>query len=183
MDLGVVVVFFIIIIPYSFKRPCAAVLWGLIFGSLSKASLFEWTVKALGDCANACCSHVCDKYPFLINVSPMCLFSCMFFCCCCCFFKYRTFKLCNSGGQCKSLHECRNYERNITIEWRKSTTKHLLSRVIINTLSPVCLRMSWINDLTLNTHSNYRMRRSYTWWLLSMCLRTRLGHGQYLYLC
>ena len=30
---------------------------------------------------------------------------------------------------------------------------------------------------------NYRKRLSDTWWLLSMRLRTRLGHGQYLCLC
>ena len=30
---------------------------------------------------------------------------------------------------------------------------------------------------------NYRKRLSDTWWLLSMRLRTRLGHGQYLFLC
>ena len=31
-------------------------------------------------------------------------------------------------------------------------------------------------------YNNYRKRLSDTWWLLSMRLRTRLGHGQYLYL-
>ena len=30
---------------------------------------------------------------------------------------------------------------------------------------------------------NYRKRLSDTWWILSMRLRTRLGHGQYLLLC
>ena len=32
-------------------------------------------------------------------------------------------------------------------------------------------------------YSNYRKRLSDTWWLLSMRLRTCLGHGQYLFLC
>ena len=31
------------------------------------------------------------------------------------------------------------------------------------------------------TIANYRKRLSDTWWLLSMRLRTRLGHGQYLF--
>ena len=31
--------------------------------------------------------------------------------------------------------------------------------------------------------NNYRKRLSDTWWLRSMRLRTRLGHGQYVYLC
>ena len=35
----------------------------------------------------------------------------------------------------------------------------------------------------LLTIFNYRKRQSDTWWLLSMRLRTRLGHGQYLFLC
>ena len=35
----------------------------------------------------------------------------------------------------------------------------------------------------LCTTCNYRKRLSDTWWLLSMRLRTPLGHGQYLFLC
>ena len=34
-----------------------------------------------------------------------------------------------------------------------------------------------------DTKCNYRKRQSDTWWLLSMRLRTPLGHGQYLFLC
>ena len=34
-----------------------------------------------------------------------------------------------------------------------------------------------------STSSNYSKRLSDTWWLLSMRLRTRLGHGQYPFLC
>ena len=42
-------------------------------------------------------------------------------------------------------------------------------------------KMFEARDIILS--SNYRKRLSDTWWLLSMRLRTRLGHGQYLFLC
>ena len=43
------------------------------------------------------------------------------------------------------------------------------------------LRMTYTQ--MIGTIDNYRKRLSDTWWLLSMRLRTRLGHGQYLILC
>ena len=43
---------------------------------------------------------------------------------------------------------------------------------------------TWTHLIAQNSKiNNYRKRLSDIWWLLSMRLRTRLGHGQYLFLC
>ena len=40
-----------------------------------------------------------------------------------------------------------------------------------------------VEDRIALAKTNYRKRLSDTWWILSICLRTRLGHGLCLFLC
>ena len=61
-------------------------------------------------------------------------------------------------------------------------------------LAPACLRKAHSNckwddsrkakfETNIGNVNNYRKRLSDTWLLVSMPLRSRLGHGQYLCLC
>ena len=47
-----------------------------------------------------------------------------------------------------------------------------------------CYLASFVRcETAFSANTNYRKRLGDTWWILSMRLRTHLGHGQYLFLC